>query len=88
MSRQHGNWINVTANGSASVSHWPPSVAVSTCAIVVSAEQAGHFHSVRGTDKIVLSESTTLPQTAPVRSEHDQESAQSNTPHERRPSKS
>jgi hypothetical protein len=87
MARQHGNWVRVPANGSASISHWPPSVAVSTCAIVVSAEQAGHFHSVRGTEKIVLSGSTTSPQTAPAEGERDQESAQSNTPREQHPSK-
>ena len=88
MSRQQGNWVNVTANRAASVSHWPPSVAVSTSAIVVSAEQAGHFHSVRGNEKIVLSGSTASPRTAPAQAERDQESVQSNIQRERHPNKS
>jgi hypothetical protein len=88
VSRKQGNWVNVAARGNAAVSHWPPSVAVSTCAIVVSAEQAGHFHSVRGTDKIVLSGATASLQTAPIQAEHGQESTQSNKPRELHPDKS
>jgi hypothetical protein len=78
MSKQRGSWINLKENRGGSTSqHWPPTAAVSTCAVVVSAEQSGHFHSVRGTDKIVLSEpakATTSLQTAPVRAEHGQAS--------------
>jgi hypothetical protein len=82
MSKRHGVWVNVSEQGgtSATSQHWPPSAAVSTCALVVSSEQTGQFHSVRGTDKIVLSDPKVSPQTAPVHSEPDQASVQSNKP--------
>jgi hypothetical protein len=90
MSRQRGSWVNVTENHSESSTsqHWPPTAAVSTRAVVISSEQSGHFHSVLGTDKIVLSEpakATSSRQTAPVHSERDQTSGQPNTPRVQNP---
>lgn len=80
---KRGIWMNVTGKPTpASEQHWPPSVVVSSCAIVVYSEQPGHFHSVTGTDKIVLSQPTVLPQTAPVEAERGQASDQSNRPRE------
>ena len=91
MSRQHGNWHNLSETQSGSTSlRWPPTAAVSTCAVVISSEQSGQFHSVRGTDKIVLSEAgrvTTSLQTAPARSERDQASDQPNKSRIENPSK-
>jgi hypothetical protein len=78
--RRHGSWINISQNAHGR-STWPASTAVSTSSLIVSAEQSGHFTSVRGTDKIVGGnggerEATASPQTAQVRREHDPESAQ------------
>jgi hypothetical protein len=76
--RRHGAWININ-HGQFTGTAWPASTAVSTSSLVVSAEQSGHFTSVRGTNQIVggtngeLS-ATTSPQTAQVPCERDQES--------------
>lgn len=91
MSKQRGIWMNVKENRSGSTSHhWPPTAAVSTCAVVVSAEQSAHFHTVRGTDKIVLSESakaTASLQNSPAPSEHGQALDQPNKPRVPNPDK-
>lgn len=85
MSR-HGTWMNVTDRPTpASSQHWPPSTAVSTCAVIVSSEQSGHFQSVTGTDKIVLSQPTTSPRIAPIVDARDQGSDQSNKPRVQHP---
>ena|ERR1700724_2900990 len=80
MHRKHGSWVNIkeAAHGR---SVWPASTAVSTSALVVSAEQSGHFTSVRGTDKIVGGsngerDATTSPQTVQVHRERDLKSGQ------------
>lgn len=77
--------MNVTGKPTlGSSQHWPPSVEVSTCAVTVYSEQPGHFHSVTGTDKVVLSQPTASPRTAPVEDERGRASAQSNKQREQR----
>ena len=78
--RRQGSWVNVNqkANGR---SAWPASTAVSTSSLMVSAEQSGHFTSVRGTDKIVGGnkgerDATTSPRIVQVQSERDPGSGQ------------